>query len=139
MRAMLLLLSTAPQLSIGRTTLAGHDGVLRCQFYIVDIHVLKRHDIPCRGELANRQQNLGLFLRALQRLADEFGVAVVVTNQVVAQVDGMTFNPDPKKPIGGNIMAHASTTRLSLKKVFVPAHACRVCQRCLSYVLLPWY
>ena len=36
--------------------------------------------------------------------------------QVVAHVDGMSFNPDPKKPIGGHIMAHASTTRLYLKK-----------------------
>lgn len=46
------------------------------------------------------------------RLADEFGVAVVVTNQVVAQVDGSAmFAADAKKPIGGHIMAHASTTR----------------------------
>lgn len=31
------------------------------------------------------------------------GIAVVITNQVVAQVDGSAgmFNPDPKKPIGG--------------------------------------
>ena len=43
----------------------------------------------------------------------QFGVAVVITNQVVAQVDGAAmFAADPKKPIGGNIMAHASTTRL---------------------------
>ena len=42
-----------------------------------------RTDFTGRGELANRQQHLGLFLRALQRLADEFGVAVVVTNQVI--------------------------------------------------------
>ena len=43
----------------------------------------------------------------------QFGIAVVITNQVVAQVDGAAgmFNADPKKPIGGNIMAHASTTR----------------------------
>jgi hypothetical protein len=41
-----------------------------------------RTDYTGRGELASRQQHLGLFLRALQRLADEFGVAVVVTNQV---------------------------------------------------------
>ena len=27
-----------------------------------------------------------------------------------------TWVQDPKKPIGGNIMAHASTTRLSLRK-----------------------
>ena len=44
----------------------------------------------------------------------QFGVAVVITNQVVAQVDGASmFATDPKKPIGGNIMAHASTTRWS--------------------------
>ena len=43
---------------------------------------------------------------------DQYGVAVVITNQVVAQVDGAAmFTADPKKPIGGNIMAHASTTR----------------------------
>jgi hypothetical protein len=38
---------------------------------------------------------------------------VLISNQVVAQVDGAAamFNPDPKKPIGGNIIAHASTTR----------------------------
>lgn len=35
-----------------------------------------------RGELAARQNHLGRFLRGLQRLADEFGVAVMVTNQV---------------------------------------------------------
>ncbi|KAJ1482960.1 DNA repair protein-like protein RAD51-like protein A [Baffinella frigidus] len=87
---------------------------------------LYRTDYTGRGELANRQQHLGLFLRALQRLADEFGVAVVVTNQVVAQVDGMSFNPDPKKPIGGNIMAHASTTRLSLKKGKGDSRVCKI-------------
>ncbi len=26
------------------------------------------------------------------------------------------FNADPKKPVGGNIMAHASTTRLFFRK-----------------------
>ena len=28
----------------------------------------------------------------------------------------MSFQADPKKPIGGNIIAHASTTRISLRK-----------------------
>lgn len=42
----------------------------------------------------------------------QFGVAVVITNQVVAQVDGSAVFAGPQiKPIGGNIMAHASTTR----------------------------
>ena len=59
--------------------------------------------------------HLAQFLRALLKLADEFGVAVVLTNQVVAQVDGAAmFNADPKKPVGGNIMAHASTTRYNI-------------------------
>ena len=36
---------------------------------------------------------------------DEFGVAVVITNQVMSQVDGSAmFAGDAKKPIGGNIM-----------------------------------
>ena len=80
---------------------------------------LYRTDYAGRGELSARQMHLAQFLRTLMRLADEFGVAVVITNQVVAQVDGAAmniYNPDPKKPIGGNIMAHASTTRLYLRK-----------------------
>jgi DNA repair protein RAD51 len=78
---------------------------------------LFRTDFIGRGELASRQNSLGKFLRSLQKLADEFGVAVVYTNQVVAQVDGgAMFVADAKKPIGGHIMAHASTIRLSLRK-----------------------
>lgn len=39
-------------------------------------------------------------------------MAVVITNQVVAQVDGSALFAGPQfKPIGGNIMAHATTTR----------------------------
>ncbi|KAF4323950.1 hypothetical protein BBO99_00002353 [Phytophthora kernoviae] len=56
------------------------------------------------------------FLRALTRMADEFGVAVVITNQMTANPDSGMFAKDPLQPIGGNIMAHASCTRLRLKK-----------------------
>ena len=43
---------------------------------------------------------------------------MVITNQVMAQVDGAAmFAADPKKPIGGNIMAHASTTRLGINEL----------------------
>ena len=60
--------------------------------------------------------HLAKFLRALHKLAAQFGVACVITNQVVAKVDGaMSFGPTTA-PIGGNIIAHASTTRLSLRK-----------------------
>ena len=79
---------------------------------------LYRTDYSGRGELSARQAHLARFLRTLLRIADEFGVAVVITNQVVAQGDGgaAMFNADPKKPIGGHIMAHASTTRLYFRK-----------------------
>jgi DNA repair protein RAD51 len=87
---------------------------------------LYRTDYSGRGELNTRQMHLARFLRSLLRIADEFGVAVVITNQVVATVDGgAMFVKDPKKPIGGNIMAHASTTRLSLRK---GRGNCRVCK-----------
>lgn len=90
----------------------------RFSLLIVDsIMALYRTDYSGRGELSARQMHVAKFMRTLQRLADEFGIAVVITNQVVAQVDGgAMFNPDPKKPIGGNIIAHASTTRLYFKK-----------------------
>ncbi|XP_008295018.1 meiotic recombination protein DMC1/LIM15 homolog [Stegastes partitus] len=47
----------------------------------------------------------------------EYNVAVFITNQMTADPGaGMTFQADPKKPIGGHILAHASTTRISLRK-----------------------
>lgn len=100
----------------------------RFSLLIVDsIMALYRTDYSGRGELSSRQNALAKFLRQLQRLADEFGVAVVITNQVVAQVDGAAlFNPDPKKPIGGNILAHASTTRLYLKKAKGANRICKI-------------
>ncbi|KAF0304386.1 DNA repair protein RAD51 1 [Amphibalanus amphitrite] len=88
---------------------------------------LYRTDYTGRGELSARQMHLARFLRMLLRLADEFGVAVVITNQVVAQVDGAAmFAADPKKPIGGNIMAHASTTRLYLRKGRGETRICKI-------------
>jgi len=89
---------------------------------------LYRTDYAGRGELSARQMHLARFLRMLLRLADEFGVAVVISNQVVAQVDGAAamFAADPKKPIGGNIMAHASTTRLYLRKGRGETRICKI-------------
>lgn len=45
-----------------------------------------RSEFNGRGELSVRQIHLGRFLRSLQRIADEFGVAVVVTNQVMVSL-----------------------------------------------------
>mmetsp|Transcript_4188 Transcript_4188/g.4347 ORF Transcript_4188/g.4347 Transcript_4188/m.4347 type:complete len:343 (+) Transcript_4188:219-1247(+) len=77
---------------------------------------LYRTDYNGRGELSERQMQLGQFLRQLTRLTEEFGIAVVLTNQVVSDPGGMSFAKDSTKPIGGNIIAHASTTRLKFKK-----------------------
>lgn len=89
---------------------------------------LYRTDYSGRGELSARQGHVAQFMRTLQRLADEFGIAVLITNQVVAQVDGMAsmYNPDPKKPIGGNIIAHSSTTRLMFKKGRAETRICKI-------------
>ena len=77
---------------------------------------LYRTDYTGRGELSERQMHMAQFLRQLTRLAEEFGVAVFMTNQVVANPGEMSFAKDSTKPIGGNIMAHAATTRLRLRK-----------------------
>lgn len=100
----------------------------RYSLLIVDsATALYRTDYSGRGELSARQMHLARFLRMLLRLADEFGVAVLITNQVVAQVDGAAmFSADPKKPIGGNIMAHASTTRLYLRKGRGETRICKI-------------
>ncbi|KAJ2920176.1 hypothetical protein MD484_g137, partial [Candolleomyces efflorescens] len=89
---------------------------------------LYRTDFSGRGELSSRQTHLGKFLRTLQRLADEFGIAVVVTNQVMSTPDAAAgpYAGNEKKPIGGNIMAHASTTRLQLKKSRGNTRLCKI-------------
>lgn len=85
---------------------------------IVDsITSLFRVDFSGRGELAARQQALAQTLSKLIKVASEFNVAVVLTNQVMADPGGgMTFVQDVKKPIGGHVLAHASTTRLYVRK-----------------------
>lgn len=88
---------------------------------------LYRTDYSGRGELSVRQNHLGKFLRNLQRLSDEFGIVVLISNQVMSQVDGAAmFAGDQKKPIGGNIMAHASTTRLYLRKGRGESRICKI-------------
>ena len=80
---------------------------------IVDsIMALFRVDYSGRGELAERQQTLAQMMSKLQKISEEYNVAVLVTNQMTSDPGAtMSFQADPKKPIGGNIIAHASTTR----------------------------
>ncbi|KAL5534366.1 RAD51 [Sanghuangporus baumii] len=101
----------------------------RFSLLIVDsCTALYRTDFNGRGELSARQTHLARFLRTLQRLADEFGIAVVVTNQVMSSPDAAAgpYAGNDKKPIGGNIMAHASTTRLQLRKGRGNTRICKI-------------
>lgn len=66
-----------------------------------------------RGTLANRQQKLNRHMHALQRLSDLNNLAVIVTNQVMAN-PGLLFG-DPTTPIGGHIVGHQSTYRVYLR------------------------
>ena len=53
----------------------------------------------------------------LLQISEEFNVAVLVTNQVMSDPSGgAMFVVDPKKPLGGHVMAHACTVRLYLRK-----------------------
>jgi meiotic recombination protein DMC1 len=85
---------------------------------IIDsIMALFRVDYSGRGELSERQQVLGKMLSRVMKIAEQFNVAVYITNQVMSDPGGgATFVQDPKKPVGGHILAHASTTRISLRK-----------------------
>nr|GLL37111.1 cell division control protein 2 homolog D [Ipomoea trifida] len=75
--------------------------------YIVDsVIALFRVDFIGRGELAERQQKLAQMLSRLTKIAEEFNVAVYMTNQVIADPGGGVFISDPKKPAGGHVLAH---------------------------------
>ncbi|KAH9065978.1 Rad51-domain-containing protein [Lactarius vividus] len=99
-----------------------------CLLIVDSATALYRSDYVGRGELAARQAHLSKFLRTLQRLADEFGIAVVFSNQVMSSPDAAAgpYASNEKKPIGGNIMAHASTTRLQFKKGRANTRICRI-------------
>jgi len=67
-----------------------------------------------REHLAERQQKLNNQLHKLLRLTEAYNISVVITNQV--QANPTAFFGDPNKPAGGNVMAHASTHRVYLRK-----------------------
>lgn len=81
---------------------------------------LLKHDFTGRGELSERQQILGQMLSKLKKLAYEFNLAIVITNQVISDPSGgAVFVSDPKKPIGG----HGERSRGSLASRGMPRAA----------------
>ncbi|KAH8723215.1 meiotic recombination protein-like protein dmc1 [Phaeosphaeriaceae sp. PMI808] len=86
---------------------------------IIDsIMALFRVDYTGRGELNERQQKLNQFLSKLTHIAEEFNVAVLMTNQVQSDpgASALFAGADGRKPVGGHILAHASATRILLRK-----------------------
>ena len=73
-----------------------------------------RSDFSGRGQLADRQQKLNKHMHTLLKLANQYNIAVYVTNQVMAKPD--TFFGDPTEAIGGHVLAHASTYRVYLRR-----------------------
>src|ERR687898_2845411 len=78
---------------------------------IISLH---RAEFAGRGTLADRQQRLNSLLHKVIRLSEIFNIAVVITNQVQSSPD--TFFGDPTKAAGGNVLGHASTYRIYLRK-----------------------
>lgn len=79
---------------------------------------LYRVDYNGRGELSERQQKLNLYLRKLCQMAEEFNLVVFMTNQVQSDpgASALFAGADGRKPVGGHVLAHASTTRILLRK-----------------------
>ena len=73
-----------------------------------------RAEFSGRGQLADRQQRLNRYLHQLMKIAEQCNLAVYVTNQVMSNPAQM-FG-DPTKAVGGNILGHASTYRMYLRR-----------------------
>ncbi|MDQ3868358.1 MAG: DNA repair and recombination protein RadA, partial [Thermoproteota archaeon] len=87
----------------------------KAKMVIIDsIISLHRAEFAGRGTLADRQQRLNNMLHRLVRLTEIYNIAIVITNQVQSSPD--TFFGDPTKAAGGNVLGHASTYRIYLRK-----------------------
>jgi len=73
-----------------------------------------RAEFSGRGQLADRQQRLNRYMHNLMKIAESCNLAVYVTNQVMS--DPAQMFGDPTKAIGGNIVGHASTFRIYLRR-----------------------
>jgi len=68
-----------------------------------------------RESLAERQQLLNQNLHKLLRLAEAYNLAVVITNQVLAN-PAQVYGGNPNRPAGGHVMAHACTHRIYITR-----------------------
>lgn len=77
-----------------------------------------RVDYCGRGELADRQQKLNQMMSKLTHMAEEFNVAVYITNQVQSDpgASALFAGADGRKPVGGHILGKWQHPRHSLIK-----------------------
>jgi DNA repair protein RadA len=89
----------------------------RAKLVLIDSVIsLHRAEFVGRETLAERQQKLNIMLHKLTRLAEIHNVAVVVTNQVQSTPDNFFSGSDQLRVTGGNVVAHATTYRILLRK-----------------------
>lgn len=82
---------------------------------IVDSAIgLFRNDYIGRGTLSERQGVINEFTTLCSRFAERYKIAFILTNQVMQDPNG-GFG-DPTRPIGGSVLAHATTYRVYFKK-----------------------
>jgi DNA repair protein RadA len=100
------------QLFIEQLTSRIEKGNMKIRLLVVDSAIANyRAEFLGSSMLPERQQRLYRFMSMLSNIAQMYGIAVVVTNQINA---GHSYTA---KPIGGNIMAQASTYRISLRRL----------------------
>ena len=90
----------------------------KAKLVIVDsIISLHRAEYTERETLADRQQRLNIMLHKLLRLAEIYNVAIVLTNQVQSSPDSTFGGSNSLRASGGNIIGHACTYRIFLRKI----------------------
>jgi DNA repair protein RadA len=88
----------------------------RAKLVLIDSLIsLHRAEFAGRETLTTRQQRLSIMLHKLSKLAEIHNFAVVVTNQVQSTPDNFAGN-DSIRVTGGNVVAHATTYRILLRK-----------------------
>lgn len=66
--------------------------------------------------LFSSAHRLNQYLSALTKISCIYNVAIFITNQVTADPGASAMFGPVSKPIGGHVLAHASTVRIFLKK-----------------------
>jgi DNA repair protein RadA len=89
------------------------DSIIALHRLVIALH---RAEFTGRGTLADRQRRLNMMLHKLSRLVEVHNIAVVITNQVQSQPDDFSAGKGGLRATGGNVMGHASTYRILLRK-----------------------